>query len=84
MTSPYVALAHGRVGAQQMVVDDDHVGFGGALAHQRHEAVAVARALGAEAGVGLGGNLASTAAGLRAGPAARRDRRSSFAPPTPG
>ena len=35
-----------------MMVDDDDVGRGGALAHPRDEAVVVARALGAEAGVG--------------------------------
>ena len=52
-----LALPHGRVGAQQMVIDDDDVGFRGALAHQRDEAVAVARALGAEARVGFGGDL---------------------------
>ncbi len=33
MTSPNVALPDGRVGAQQVVVDDDDVGFGRALAH---------------------------------------------------
>src|SRR5204863_4514443 len=44
-----VALADGGVGAQQMVVDDDDVSCGGALAHARDEAVVVARALGAQA-----------------------------------
>ena len=43
------ALPHRRVGAEQVVVDDDDVGLGGALAHARDEAVVVARALGAEA-----------------------------------
>ena len=37
-----LALAHGRVGAQQVMVDDHDVGFGGALAHARDEAVLVA------------------------------------------
>ena len=51
------ALADRRIGAQQVMVDDDDVGLGGALAHQRDVAVAVARALGAETGVGLGRDL---------------------------
>ena len=51
------ALADRRVSAEQMVVDDDHVGFGRALAHQRQEAVTVTRTLGAETGVGIGGDL---------------------------
>ena len=51
------ALPHGCVSAQQMVVDDDDVGFGGTLTHQREEAVAVAGAFGAEAGVRIGGDL---------------------------
>ena len=51
------ALAHRGIGAEQVVVDDHDVGFGGALTHQRQEAVAVARTLGAEAGVGVGGDL---------------------------
>ena len=50
-------LAHGRVRAEQMVIDDDGVCGGGALAHEGHEAVAVARAFGAEAGFGIGGNV---------------------------
>ena len=41
-----------------MVIDDDDVRFGGALTHQRDEAVAVARTLGPEAGVRFGGELA--------------------------
>src|SRR6185295_12615657 len=40
-----------------MVVDDDHVGFGRALAHQRQEAVTVTRTLGAETGISIGGDL---------------------------
>ena len=44
-------LPHRGVGAEQVMVDDDHVGLGGALAHPRDEAVVVARALGAEAGL---------------------------------
>ena len=35
-------LPHRRVGAEQVVVDDDDVGLGGALAHPRDEAVVVA------------------------------------------
>src|SRR2546426_456203 len=37
-------LANRRVGAEQVVVDDDDVGSGGALAHLRDEALVVARA----------------------------------------
>ena len=52
-----VAPAARGVGAEQVVVDDDDVRFGGALAHLRDEAVGVARALGAEAGFGGGGDV---------------------------
>ena len=45
-------LANRRVRAQQVVVDDDDVGFGGALAHAGDETVVVARTLGAQARVG--------------------------------
>src|SRR5439155_26951058 len=45
-------LPHGRIGAQEMMIDDDEVGGGGALAHARHEALVVARTLGAEARLG--------------------------------
>ena len=51
------ALAHRRVRTQQVMVDDDDVGFGGALAHASDEAVVVAEAFGAEAGVRLRGHL---------------------------
>ena len=51
------ALAHRGVGAQQVVVDDHDVALGGALAHPRDEALAVARAVGAEAGLGGGRHL---------------------------
>ena len=46
------ALADRGVGAQQVMVDDDHVGRGRALAHPGHEALVVARAFSAEAGFG--------------------------------
>src|SRR5204863_1285454 len=45
-------LSHGQVRAQQVMVDDDHVGRRRALAHARHEAVVVPRTLGAEARFG--------------------------------
>ena len=45
------ALPHGGVRAQEMMVDDDHVRFGGALAHLRDETFVVPFALGAEARV---------------------------------
>ena len=45
------------IGAQQVMVDDHDVGRRGALAHPRDEAVVVARALGAEAGVRRGRDL---------------------------
>ncbi len=48
------ALSDRRVGAQQVVIDDHHVGCGRLLAHPRHEALVVARAFGAEAGFGGG------------------------------
>ena len=50
-------VAQRRVGAEQVVVDDDHVRFGRALAHPRDEAVGVARAGAAGAGLGGGGDL---------------------------
>ena len=43
------ALAHRRVGAQQMVVHDDQVGFERPPAHARDEAVVVARAVAPDA-----------------------------------
>src|SRR5206468_12107912 len=43
------ALSDSRIGAQQVMIDDDHIRGGGAAAHRRHEAVLVARTLGAEA-----------------------------------
>ena len=51
-------LPHGRVRAEQVVIDDDDVGFGRTLAHAGHEAVVVARAVGAQARVRLGGDVA--------------------------
>ncbi len=51
------ALPDRCIRAQQMVVDDDDVGLGGALAHARDETFVVAGTLGAEARVGLGGDL---------------------------
>ena len=42
---PEVALAHGGVGAQQMMIYDHDVGLGRALAHADDEAVLVTRAL---------------------------------------
>ena len=45
-------LTHGQVGAQQVMIDDNHVGRRRALAHARHEAVVVPRTLGAEARFG--------------------------------
>ena len=42
-------LPHRRVGAQQVMVDDDDVGFGGALAHFRDEALGELGAVGADA-----------------------------------
>src|SRR5262245_55580051 len=45
---PVSALADRGVGAEKMMVDDDHVGRIRALAHPRHEAVVVSRTLGAE------------------------------------
>ena len=50
-------LPHGGIGAEQVVVDDDQVGLGGALPHPRHEALVVARALGADAGFDGGRDL---------------------------
>ena len=58
MTSPNVLLPHRGVGAEQVVVDDDDVRFGGALAHAGDEAVVVARALGADAVLGRRGDVA--------------------------
>ena len=52
------ALPDRRVGAQQMMIDDDQVRLGGALPHPRDEAVGVARALGADAVLRRGGDLA--------------------------
>ena len=52
-----IALPDGRVRAQQMVVDDDDVGLGGALAHLDDEAVVVARAIGADAVLGRRGDV---------------------------
>src|SRR5216110_2042528 len=49
-----LALSHRRIRAQQVVVDDDDVGVGGALAHLRDEAVVPARALLPETRVGVG------------------------------
>ena len=51
------ALAHRGIGAQQVVVDDDDVGLGGALPHPGHEALAVARTVAAQAGLGGGRDL---------------------------
>jgi hypothetical protein len=51
------APPHGGIRAEEMVVDDDHVGFGGALPHPHDEAVVVARALGPDAVVGRRRNL---------------------------
>src|SRR5262249_30266736 len=51
------ALADRRVGAQQVMIDDDDVGFGGALAHQRDEAVAVPWAVAAQTRFGVGCDL---------------------------
>jgi hypothetical protein len=48
------ALADRRVGAQQVMIHDHHVGGGRLLAHPRHEALVVARAFGAETGFGSG------------------------------
>ena len=50
-------VAQRRIGAEQVVVDDDHVRFGGVLPHPRDEAVGVARAGAAGAGLGGGGDL---------------------------
>ena len=47
------ALPHRGVRAQQVVIDDDDVGLGGALPHARDEAVVVARTLGADAVLGV-------------------------------
>ncbi len=52
-----VAVAHGRVGEQQVMVHDDEVGFGGALAHARDEALLIERAGRAEAVLGRRGQL---------------------------
>jgi len=45
-------LPNGRVRAQKVVVDDDDVGFRGALAHAGDETVVVAGTLGAQTRVG--------------------------------
>ncbi len=50
-------LPQRRVGAQQMVIDDDDVGFGGALPHLGDEAFVVARALGAQTRLGGRGDV---------------------------
>jgi hypothetical protein len=52
-----LALADRRIGAQQVMVDDDDIRLRGALAHLRHEAVAVPRTLGAETRLRLGGDV---------------------------
>src|SRR4051794_13339638 len=51
------ALSHRRVRAQQMMVDDDEVGFSGALPHARDEAVIEARALAPQAVLAGGRDL---------------------------
>jgi hypothetical protein len=50
-------LPHRGVGAQQVVVDDDDVGFRGALAHSRDVAVVELRAVDPDAVLGAGGDL---------------------------
>ena len=78
------ALPHRRVGAQQVMIDDDDVGVGGALPHARDEAVVVARTLGADAVFGAGGDVVPERRVLRqilelgavAGLGARRDHSS--------
>ena len=51
------ALAHRGVGTQQMMVDDDDVGFGGALPHASDEAVGVAGTRRADTVLRAGGDL---------------------------
>ena len=50
-------LPDGRIGAEQMMVDDHDVGGRRPLAHPRHETVVVARTFGAEARFGGGRHL---------------------------
>ena len=51
-------LAHRRIGAQQVVIDDDDVRLGRAVAHASDEAVRVPRALATQALLGRRGDLA--------------------------
>jgi hypothetical protein len=48
------ALTHRGVRAQQMMIDDDEIGFRGTLAHFRDEAILVAGTLGADAVLAAG------------------------------
>ena len=52
-----IALPHRRVGAEQVMVDDDHIGLGGTLAHAGDEALVVARALRADTVFAAGGDV---------------------------
>ena len=55
------------VGEEEMVIDDDEVGFEGAAAHLGDEAAAVVGTSGAEAGVGAGVELVPESAGFGEG-----------------
>ena len=83
------ALAHRRVRAQQVVVDDDEVRLGGALAHAGDEAVRVLRAFATEALIGGGRHVLPNRRGVRqvlnlatvAGLGDRRPLGNAFHPP---
>ena len=68
------ALAHGRVGAQQVMVDDDDVRVGGGFAHARDEARGEHRAVPSEALLARRGHDRTRAAGHPAGRRFLRDR----------
>ena len=68
------ALPHRRIGAEQVVVDDDEVGLGGALLHARDEAVRCSAGIRGPGTARSWRSLRSTAAGRRACLRFRRGR----------